>query len=114
MTEKNEFTSEFIAAELLKASRATPRPWLSSEHTESNHIGHVDAFHPYCKAYGSVAVTHDISNATFIASAANHYPDALREIQRLREALNTIANNRWSGMSDCMQDIAKKALEGGE
>jgi hypothetical protein len=93
---KTIFSAEFIEQQKRLASKAIPLPWNGD-------------------ATGATT-----QHQAYITAAANHYLDALAEIERLRATLHHIAHYKpadavdfsWRSEWHYVRGKAKKALEG--
>lgn len=116
----SEFTAEFIKAQRELAAKAIDTPWKSDNCVIAEYDNEITIFAPWggrvkagnAEAYGdyrgaqiaklyhqgenAAVVTEGqaVANAAYIVTAANNYPAALDEIERLREA------QRWIPVSE--------------
>jgi len=81
-----DFTPEFIADELAKAEKATPRPYYYGP--EGDYIA--IASHVYNVWSDLLCEGNRMENAEYLITAVNHYEDALKEIGRLRAYIDRL------------------------
>lgn len=89
----NKFTAEFIKAQRELAAKATPQPWrtwdsergfIGIANNEAVDLGTASRADDVCIISEEVNDHHCAEDATYIVTAANNYPAALDEIERLR------------------------------
>jgi hypothetical protein len=104
----DEFTPEFIAEQLALAAKATPRPWrtwdsergfIGIANNEAVDLGTASRADDVCIISEEVNDHRCAEDATYIVTAANNYPAALDEIERLREA------QRWIPVGERMPEF---------
>ena len=102
----NKFTEDFIQQQLQIAEKATPRPWRFNVVTYSRYP---DQGVLYKLELETARDTYDeiINDVMLLHVSSIHYPEALREIARLRKALKKIID-----YDPEPQDVAYFALEG--
>jgi len=82
-----KFSKEWIAEQRVLAAKATPRPWkynISGEWIEGDK-------QPLAQTWDKTeeSFVNDVNNAKFIVTAANNFPAALDEIERLTTRAET-------------------------
>jgi len=112
-----KFTQEEIARLRELADKAYPRPYISGQEAGFTAIAH----HANGNWNNDALDGLERGEATgaYLVKAGNVLPDALDEIERLRDALTRIRTEHWEsdwgGESiSRIQDIAREALKGGE
>ena len=107
----SKFTDEFIRQQREIAAKATPRPWVAEWNCEPRVKGGTVKF--YEGWAETPTLTGDTlsevesqanSDRLYMESAANNYPGALAEIERLREA------QRWIPVSERLPEIGEFVL----
>lgn len=97
-----------------RVAKATPGPWESEETTE----GHIDIFNPnqdyaICQTGNETYDCLNDGDTEFIKHAITDVPALISEVERLRKALQTIAeHNIFTTPQIDIKDFARQALGG--
>jgi hypothetical protein len=93
-----------------RAEAATEGPWYSEDNSVVYSEKVVDRKYGEPVEVADTSCGPDIGNAEFIAHAREDVPKLLAEVERLRDALEDIADTGESYHEHYCRDIAKEAL----
>jgi len=85
-------TNETVAAGLELAGKATARPWITK--WNGNTVKSIAVVSRLSRHKICASISPKTTDAAYIVEACNNYPDALREIQELREQVADVLRDR--------------------
>jgi hypothetical protein len=110
-----KFTPEFIQSQRKIAEKTTKRPWKANRYGQETFdiTSKRQVIIHWCGLDSSdTSIVKQRANTRYIAEAANHYPAALDEIERLQGALSEIIKLYQDGRGHLKSaSIAREALE---